>query len=85
VAPGSAEDLGRIQALATAERALQGAIGSPAQDRIAADVAAALGSTDAAQPGTATPQAKPKFCPACGHRNPANARFCMDCGMKFEG
>jgi hypothetical protein len=85
VAPGSAEDLNRIQALATAERALQGGIASPAQDRLAGDMAAALGQPDGDPPGAQVPQAKPRFCPACGHRNPANARFCMDCGAKIEG
>jgi hypothetical protein len=85
VAPGSHEDLSRIQALANAERALQGSIASPAQDRLAGDVAAALGQRDGGSPGAQVPQAKPRFCPACGHRNPAHARFCMDCGAKIEG
>jgi hypothetical protein len=84
VAPGSAEDLGRIQALANAERALQGGIASPPQDRIAADVAAALGSPDTATPGAAAPQAKPRYCPSCGHKNPGSARFCMECGTKMD-
>jgi hypothetical protein len=84
VAPGSQEDMSRIHALANAERALQGGIASPAQDRIAGDVAAALGSPDAAHPGGATPQGKPRYCPSCGHRNPAHARFCMDCGTKMD-
>ncbi|WP_066334639.1 zinc ribbon domain-containing protein [Azohydromonas lata] len=85
VAPGSTEDLNRIHALANAERALQGSIASPAQDRLAGDVAAALEQRDGDLPGAQVPQAKARFCPACGHRNPAHARFCMDCGAKIEG
>jgi hypothetical protein len=85
VAPGSTEDLNRIHALANAERALQGSIASPAQDRLAGDVAAALGQRDGDLTGAQVPQAKARFCPACGHRNPAHARFCMDCGAKIEG
>ncbi|WP_298236379.1 hypothetical protein [uncultured Azohydromonas sp.] len=76
--PASDEGLGRIQALATAERALQSAIASPLQDRIAADVAAALGSPQAAQP-------KPKFCPTSGHRNAGSVRVGVDRGARFAG
>ncbi|MDZ5460804.1 zinc ribbon domain-containing protein [Azohydromonas lata] len=89
VAPGSPEDLHRIQALANAERALQGGIASTSQDRIAGDVAAALGATDAAAqaPGAVAPPqpVKPRYCPACGHKNPGHARFCMECGKSLEG
>ena len=84
VAPDSCEDLGRIQPLATAERALQAAIALPAQNRIISDVAAALGGSAAPQPDAQAAQPKPRFCPSCGHRNPASARFCMDCCVKSE-
>lgn len=26
-----------------------------------------------------------KYCPECGHENPAGARFCMDCGYPLAG
>jgi hypothetical protein len=85
VAPASGEDMDRIQTLATIERSLQGAIALPAQNPIISDVAAALGGSEAAQPDTQAARPKPRFCPSCGRRNPASARRCMGCGVKFEG
>jgi hypothetical protein len=62
--PGSAENLSRVQVLASAERALQGSIPRRhAGDRIAGDVAAALGGHDAAGFGAASPQSTPWFRP----------------------
>jgi hypothetical protein len=70
-----------LQALATAERALQGAIALPTQDRITSDVAAALDSSEPAQPGAQAAQPKPRL-PSI--LRPPD-RFCMDCGVKLEG
>lgn len=78
VAPGSAEDMNRLAALASAERAA----GAPARpEEAAALMAPAVGAIASAENPIHAAQ---KFCRHCGAKNLADARFCQGCGEKFE-
>ena len=82
VAPDSAEDLGRIAALAQAERALTSAVGMAA---LPGEAHQLLGRAGAGA-GPQTPvDADKKFCRHCGARNLLDARFCQGCGQPFDG
>jgi hypothetical protein len=81
VAPESAEDLSRINALAHAERALTTAVGGPAA--LTASTASLIGVNDVPAGGPASP-AQFKFCRLCGAKNLPDARFCQACGERVE-
>lgn len=92
VAPESQADLGRMQALAAAERALHPASATPAaqlQNQSSAAALLAGGSIPpavSAEAGTSQVDASPsRYCPACGHKAHADARFCVECGARLGG
>jgi len=80
VAPESAADLSRINALAHAERALVSAVG---QTALPGSTASLIGVNDAAATEMPSPS-QFKFCRHCGARNLPDARFCQACGERVE-
>jgi ribosomal protein L40E len=79
VAPESAEDVGRMAALAQAERALGAGIGAP----LLSEQAAAAG-LQAPGIASASVEANSKFCRHCGAKNLADAKFCHQCGERYQ-
>ena len=82
IAPGSAEDEARIQALNAGERALTSAAGGAAQLHHDIRAAAALAQAEPPSPAPMAPAVR--FCSECGAGLTPNARFCAACGAAVQ-
>jgi membrane protease subunit (stomatin/prohibitin family) len=82
IAPGSAEDEARIQALNAGERALTSAAGGAAQ--LHHDIRAAAALMQAEPPSPAPMAPAVRFCSECGAGLTPNARFCAACGAAVQ-
>lgn len=78
VAPGSAEDEVRIQALNAGERAL--AVPAAPAAQLHHDIQAMAALTQAPAEPAGTAPAAARFCTECGAALPPGARFCASCG-----